>query len=513
MKNYLIILAVLIFSAKAESQTVQSNIPSANNLVKCIVRYNNTIYVGGQFDTVGTTARNYLAAIDANTGVVTAWNPSPNAKVDKMIIAGSKLVVIGNFTTISGSSRNRICVYDLTSGNLLNSNIGLIPNNAPAGLHQLGNYVYFCDYDSLYNFAIRRFNINTLQQDTSWYSSNIDNSGEYSIATEGNYIYAAGYSLTIYNGGSTINNLCRFNLSVGALDTSFHFTLNSGGYMSQVVAHNGKIYITGNYWQIDGLSRNGIVEIDTAGFVTSLNIYCSNHINVALTLQGNTIWIGGNSVAIGGINRYSIAQVDISTGIATCWFTVALSGNVYLTSIWARNDTVYAAPDAIGFKAFTGNPGYVSIGHDTVLCAGSSIVLNAPLGLTDYLWNTGAITSSITVSTPGNYWFSATGSGGCIVSGYRVISACTGIENKFSLIPIQIFPTISDGIYSIRFPLQTEKGIIKVYDTKGKLVHIVSTSLSETETQLNISSLASGMYFCSIVWENKKSVVIKLLKK
>ncbi|HRB39721.1 MAG TPA: T9SS type A sorting domain-containing protein, partial [Bacteroidia bacterium] len=514
MKNYVTVFALLILSVKVNSQTVQPNIPTANDRVNCIVRYNNTIYIGGEFDTVGTSARPYLAAIDANTGAILPWNPVPNAQVTKMIICNSKLVVLGDFSSISGSLIDRIAVYDLQSGNLLNLNS--IPLNLIGigryGLYNAGNFVYFTASDIFGSVdAVRRFDLNTLLLDTIWVSSNF-NVNKCELISSGNYIYAAGW-FNHYLTNSTIKNLCRFDMLTGIIDTTFSFSFSNSDYLNQIAAQNGKLYVSGNFSAIDGLTRKGIAEIDTSGFVTSKNIYCSNSLIDALTLQGNTLWVGGNSVVLGGLNRYCIAQIDISTGIATCWFTQALQGNVYMTSIWASHDTIYSAPNIEGFKTFTGNPGFVNIGNDSVLCAGSSLMLNAPNGLTNYLWNTGATTSSITVNAPGSYWFSATGSGGCIVTGYRILSACTGIENQISLVPIQILPTISNGIYSIQFPLQKVSGIIKLHDSSGNLVRTFSTSPLENAKQLNISSLASGIYFCSVVWESKISIVLKLVKE
>jgi gliding motility-associated-like protein len=46
-------------------------------------------------------------------------------------------------------------------------------------------------------------------------------------------------------------------------------------------------------------------------------------------------------------------------------------------------------------------------------CKGKSIVLDAGNGYTTYLWNTGATTQSITVSTPGNYSVTVTNNSGC----------------------------------------------------------------------------------------------------
>lgn len=45
----------------------------------------------------------------------------------------------------------------------------------------------------------------------------------------------------------------------------------------------------------------------------------------------------------------------------------------------------------------------LTIGHDTTLCAGQSVVLHADQAYISYLWNTNSTASSITVTTPGIY--------------------------------------------------------------------------------------------------------------
>ena len=76
-KLVLLLFALVTGNTHLFAQTVQAGIPGANDAVNSIVRYNNTIYVGGEFDSVGTSARNYLAAIDANTGTATTAAPVP----------------------------------------------------------------------------------------------------------------------------------------------------------------------------------------------------------------------------------------------------------------------------------------------------------------------------------------------------------------------------------------------------------------------------------------------------
>lgn len=59
------------------------------------------------------------------------------------------------------------------------------------------------------------------------------------------------------------------------------------------------------------------------------------------------------------------------------------------------------------------NPDFTfSLGPDISICPEGSVTLNAPPNELSYLWNTGATSSSITVSAPGTYWVTVTSTNG-----------------------------------------------------------------------------------------------------
>ncbi|HQQ30408.1 MAG TPA: T9SS type A sorting domain-containing protein [Tenuifilaceae bacterium] len=58
-------------------------------------------------------------------------------------------------------------------------------------------------------------------------------------------------------------------------------------------------------------------------------------------------------------------------------------------------------------------PPQVNLGDDLAFCDGSSAILDAGPGMASYLWNTGAISQTINVSTPGEYSVEVTDSHGC----------------------------------------------------------------------------------------------------
>lgn len=75
-----------------------------------------TIYAGGLFRYIGSQNRKYIAAIDANTGNPTAWNPGANQTVLDILVNGNTVFVCGSFDSVGGQSRSRLAAIDRTTG-------------------------------------------------------------------------------------------------------------------------------------------------------------------------------------------------------------------------------------------------------------------------------------------------------------------------------------------------------------------------------------------------------------
>ncbi len=78
----------------------------------------STVYVGGQFTAIGGQTRNNIAALDAGTGLATAWNPNASGRarrdhvVDALAVSGSTVYAGGEFSSIGGQTRNYIAALD-----------------------------------------------------------------------------------------------------------------------------------------------------------------------------------------------------------------------------------------------------------------------------------------------------------------------------------------------------------------------------------------------------------------
>lgn len=126
----LILAAVtaLVLAAPAYALVAVKSTPTwqTNDSVRAVLYHNGVVYVGGFFTEVrppnsdsGTVPRNYLAAFDEATGALLPWDPSPDRAVRSLSASGSTVYVGGDFRTIGGKTRDRLAAVDATTGNVL----------------------------------------------------------------------------------------------------------------------------------------------------------------------------------------------------------------------------------------------------------------------------------------------------------------------------------------------------------------------------------------------------------
>lgn len=76
------------------------------------------VYVGGEFTTIGGQTRNNVAAIDAATGLATAWNPNSDAFITELALdaVGGRVYATGDFTQVGGQPRNTLAAINTADG-------------------------------------------------------------------------------------------------------------------------------------------------------------------------------------------------------------------------------------------------------------------------------------------------------------------------------------------------------------------------------------------------------------
>lgn len=78
----------------------------------------SVLYLGGDFSKLGATARKKVAAVNATTGAVTAWNPGVDLRVEAVATLGDRVYLGGKFTTVAGQLRTRLAAVSASTGAL-----------------------------------------------------------------------------------------------------------------------------------------------------------------------------------------------------------------------------------------------------------------------------------------------------------------------------------------------------------------------------------------------------------
>jgi hypothetical protein len=87
-----------------------------NSTVFAVAVDGSTLYVGGNFGSLGAQARNRAGAVDITTGVPTAWDPNVSGTVRALAVGGSSVYLGGAFNSVGGLTRNRLAEVDPTTG-------------------------------------------------------------------------------------------------------------------------------------------------------------------------------------------------------------------------------------------------------------------------------------------------------------------------------------------------------------------------------------------------------------
>src|SRR6266581_1419834 len=75
------------------------------------------VLAGGVFTSIGGQPRNYIARLDATTGLADSFDPNANNVVRSIAVqADGKILAGGGFTSIGGQTRDRIARLDATTG-------------------------------------------------------------------------------------------------------------------------------------------------------------------------------------------------------------------------------------------------------------------------------------------------------------------------------------------------------------------------------------------------------------
>lgn len=292
------------------------DINTYSGYVLALRAHENSVFVGGSFDSLGGQPRSDLAAIDATTGTVLAWRADVIEGVSSLLSRGNTLYVAGDFEGIAGQLRTAIAAVDIPTAQLL-------PFNARA---------------------------------TGVRIQNVTRPYIQGLALIGDTLLVGGSFLEI--GGRAGKSLAALDAVTGdALDwTPPSFGPQYDGFNSQsvdrIIVAGSRIYAAGTFETVNGLSQPRMVELDRAtGAVLPWNPAPDLPVE-AMALRDNTLFLGGSFGFMGNWrHRAGLAAIDLTTGALKPW-NPNPNGSI-CTAIQVYGDQVFVSGD---FSTIGGDP-------------------------------------------------------------------------------------------------------------------------------------------------------------
>jgi hypothetical protein len=294
--------------------------PSLNSSILAMDLDGTDLYVGGYFSTIGGQSIQNLARVNTATGVAdAAWTPNPDGGLRSLLVSGASVYAGGQFMNISGVSRASLAQLS-TSAGAAASAWTPNPDNSVWALALDGTtlYVggYFTSIDGQTRNRLAAFDTTTGNL-LAWAPS-VDSGNISALEATGSRVYAGGGFSTI--GGATRNKLAAFDASTGALDPTFDPNLNAP--VDAMSLNGGMLYVAGYFSAANGTARDKLAAFDTSnGSLASWNPGLPGGSPSDVLATDNAIYVAGsfNTIGVGGTARNNLAALDRTIGIATAW--------------------------------------------------------------------------------------------------------------------------------------------------------------------------------------------------
>jgi uncharacterized delta-60 repeat protein len=294
--------------------------PNANDVVNSIaLQADGKILVGGAFTSIGGQMHTGIARLDATTGLADSFDPNSNGGIQSIVVQrDGKILTGGAFSTIGGQTRHRIARLDPITGLADSFNPNASDTVFSIAVQPDGKVLaggLFQNIGGQPRFYIARLDSMTGSADS------FDPHASSTVATiavqADGHILAGGFFSSI--GGQQRNAIARLDPASGLAD-SFNPNPNPAGVFAIALQADGKILAAGDFTTIGGQPRRRIARLDPAtGLADSFDPSATGAVySVAVQSDGKVLLGGGFSQlspsAGPSIARNKIARVEIDGG-------------------------------------------------------------------------------------------------------------------------------------------------------------------------------------------------------
>ena len=256
-----------------------------------------------------------------------------------------------------------------------------------------------------------------------------------------------------------------------------------------------------NFYFLNNYNIPGL-QVEDGHTLTTANYNTWHHVVIKNLSHINYLYLDGVHVATSSPSTLQGVQSGsyIKFGNGILIPTEKFIGKLDDIGIWNR-----ALTDCEIKKLYNSGSGLTLSTSSSTICLGESKVLSAS-GATNYLWSTGATTSSITVtpSVSTVYTVTTTYSVGCtdMRTVNVTVNPCTGINESENSQLLSIFPNPSKTQININTDVNYTS--LTIVNTIGQVM-----IKNEKTNVLSIESLSNGVYFIQLLNNENKVIAIK----
>ncbi|MGY1814265.1 PKD domain-containing protein [Blastococcus sp. SYSU D00820] len=180
----------------------------------------------------------------------------------------------------------------------------------------------------------------------------------------GNTVYVAGSFTRARPAGvpagqqeTVRNNILAYDIRTGQLITSFAPSLNGQALAIAASPDGSRIYVGGDFTQVNGQTRNRIAALTPDGtLVSGWAPSVSGRVR-AIAATNTTVYFGGALSAVGGVSRTRLAAVSATNGALQSWAPVPGVG-----STAGNEDGNRGTSNEVLAMVITSNPSQVVVG-------------------------------------------------------------------------------------------------------------------------------------------------------
>ena len=371
--------------------------PQPNGDVLALARDGATLYVGGEFTSIGGAARGRVAALDAS-GRATAFDPHANDSVFTLTPSGGRVYMAGSFTAVGGQARAGLAAADAETGALTAwapvttwlSQQGVINTIVPTARGiQIGGQIQTVGGQPATGLTAVTADTGA---PTGWAPVLTRSQPAGALPAVGAMTVVGG---TTYIAGyfESVSGVSRAGMAAIAADgsiTAWNPSPGEAATTRTLVPVGNDMLVAGRFAAMGGADRRDVALLAPDGTARAFDAGLGDGVDGvwAAAADGDVAYVGGDFTQAGGVPRQSLAAID-SGGHLTGWApTTPSGGSATVNAIVPIGDRVYLAGEFASISgasrrglAATDRSGAVT-GWNPSLPAGTAALTLATIGNT-----------------------------------------------------------------------------------------------------------------------------------